>query len=133
MLMDVLDVRSPHAYIYLVLSADPSGGSVDVVGLSYLDSVDPIAAEVRVNIGSHVSRLVMRIANVTLPYSGSGNDESGSSPTVISAWEAVNLELAVKKGYVRTFEPWNQHDRELVKEIRSEFAFAVMPYFKSVK
>jgi hypothetical protein len=119
----LMDVRE-LSFIYLVVTADDSGNT-DVVGLTHFCPVNPISPEIRTNIGNHVSRLIMRPVKLALPHPCCGN-----SPAVIYAWEAVNLELAVKRNIVREFVKWTRIEQAEIDAIRADFGFAVQPFFR---
>lgn len=91
----------PHAYCYVVVATD-SKSAVDgsVVGLTWLDPVDPISSEIRVSVGQNISRIVMRVAKITLPPERCNRDDGGP---IVLAWEVLDCQLAVSRGFVKLF------------------------------
>lgn len=119
-----MNAKSPLAYIYPVLAADPNGEDADIVGLTYLDSYDPVSSEIRVNISPHVSRVVMRITKAVIPAMYCRGE-----PATVWAWECLNTKIAVNRGFLRLFAKWNPVPQKEIEAIQSEFWMGVEQYF----
>ena len=120
---------NPLEYVYCVLkSPEISTGRVDdadVIGMTWLDPVEKISPEIRCDISPNVSRLIMRSVRSVIPADGCRGE-----PAVVYSWECLDVELAVKRGFVKLFTGWNPVKRSEVVGIRREFWLKCKPHFK---